>query len=402
MTSSMPHSSVWSENSAAPQSIAGRPDVPRSPAGRTTVLDGLRSLVLLVLLVHFSDDVPFSPAWQAGHLALQVTAAVALDVFFVLSGFLITGILLATRDHPHYFRNFFVRRVLRIFPLYYGFLLVFFVVLPAVSMRFEPLEPIQHVYYWAYLVNIVRNFGADIAPSTGHFWSLAVEEQFYVLWPAVVYACSPTSLKRVCIGLLVAGPALRAVMVYVLPDPVALHQLYRFDVLAMGALLAVLWRTGEDRSQLRHHVMRGAAVALASAVTLGVAAALSLASITVAIATFSSASAYLAGAFFLMTLQAPSDGVWARFWSSWPLRRIGMYSYAIYVLHDPIVDVFARYGIVHMPSTVGQAVRYCLVMIPVCVGAGALSWHLFEVHFFRLKDHFTYARPIAGSPAGER
>jgi peptidoglycan/LPS O-acetylase OafA/YrhL len=376
----------------------------RPPIGRRIAkLDGLRSLVILVLLVHFTDSVAFDAAGQRIVLGLQTTALIALDVFFVLSGFLITGILLDTKNGPDYFRNFFLRRLLRIFPLYYGFLVLYFVVLPTVSDRFEPLEPAQHLYYWGYLINVAKAFDWEIARSTGHLWSLAVEEQFYLVWPVVVYACSTAGLRGVCIACLVLSPIARVFIAHALPDTTAYHQLVRLDVLALGGLVALIVRSSDGTHGVRRWMFGGAAAAVTAA-----GMSFAFASSQTAAAMFSSASAYLAGAFFLVTLQSPDVSLWSRLVGSWPLRQIGTYSYAIYVLHDPLADSLARFGIVNMPQRgVREAVWYCAVMLPLCIAAGAVSWHAYEKQFVRFKGLFAYSGPIAskrptapGSPLG--
>jgi peptidoglycan/LPS O-acetylase OafA/YrhL len=152
-------------------------------------LDGLRGLaILFVMAYHYIA--PFSFAADSGVTRKISTIASCLwsgvDVFFVLSGFLITGILLRAKDRPRYFTTFYMRRVLRIFPLYYGALVVIFLVVPC----FVAIEPaaVKRIYdsqgwLWAYsqdIAMVVHNedyFNVDWL-WIGHFWSLAVEEHF--------------------------------------------------------------------------------------------------------------------------------------------------------------------------------------------------------------------------------
>ncbi len=114
-----------------------------------------------------------------------------VDLFFVLSGFLITGILLDTRELPGYFKNFYVRRALRIFPLYYTMLAVLFLLTPWLHLQWHT----GHIAYLFYAGNIAYNLNPDLAqvrPAVSflHLWSLAVEEQFYLIWPLVVLMVS--------------------------------------------------------------------------------------------------------------------------------------------------------------------------------------------------------------------
>ncbi len=373
------------------QQVASASPDPGTPGPRIPVLDGLRSLVILVLIVHYTDSVDLAPVAKTVFYLTQLVASVGLDVFFALSGFLITGILLDTRGATGYFKNFYSRRVLRIFPLYYGTLLIFLIVLPNVSNRFdnERLGWSQHAYYWTYLVNVAESFAWHVAPSTGHFWSLGVEEQFYVLWPAVVYACSRRQLRVVCAGLLVISPFIRFYLVHVLPQTPAFHQLERFDVIAIGGLMALAFREPGGMASFGRWLMPAAAVGIAVMV-----AGFATVPLLEAEALFSSASPYVAALVLLITLQAGPQTGWSRVVGSWPLRRIGMYSYGIYVLHDPLADTIARFGFLDYPRQGPiEALVYCAKMVPIAVVAGALSWHVYERPFLRLKSRFSYGRP---------
>ena len=145
-------------------------------------------------------------------LAIQrLTGAgwVGVDLFFVLSGFLITSILYEAKQSDGYFKNFYMRRVLRIFPLYYGVLFVAFAVVPL----FHPYQTgfyktISHnqIFLWTYLQNYVQLPWEGWAGFT-HFWSLAVEEQFYLVWPAVVFLLNRRALMGVSIGMVVTALA---------------------------------------------------------------------------------------------------------------------------------------------------------------------------------------------------
>jgi len=171
-----------------------------SSADHVPALDGLRGLaILLVLARHTANELqPGRGLDVAVKRVLQVGWS-GVDLFFVLSGFLITGILLDARGGRHYFRNFYMRRSLRIFPVYYGSLFVTFAVLPffVATPLFAVLQRNQ-LWYWTYLVNVLSPLtgGTGTPYNTAHLWSLAVEEQFYLLWPAVVWVSGPRRLLR--------------------------------------------------------------------------------------------------------------------------------------------------------------------------------------------------------------
>src|SRR5205823_1934832 len=127
-----------------------------------------------------------------------------VDLFFVLSGFLITGILCDAKGRDGYFRNFFTRRILRIFPLYYGFLGVVFLLLPRVTPFGRHLAALLHyqVWYWTYLLNVLISLrGWPPVADFNHFWLLAVEDQFYLVWPFVVYMLGRRALLAACVGI---------------------------------------------------------------------------------------------------------------------------------------------------------------------------------------------------------
>ena len=182
-------------------------------------LDGLRGMAILGVIL-FHAAVEYAPSTLSGK-ALGAVFNVGwggVDLFFVLSGFLITGILLETRGTAGFFRNFYARRTLRIFPLYYGVLFVIFVVLP----HYRPFDTpgLQTIarnqgWFWTYLTNfgfIVHGsvFGNSDWLLLNHFWSLAVEEQFYLVWPLLVYLLSGRSLRVICVFLFVEALFLRS------------------------------------------------------------------------------------------------------------------------------------------------------------------------------------------------
>src|SRR5271168_1894347 len=172
---------------------------------RVPQLDAVRGIaILLVMLVNTSEKYP--------ELHLQHFIAngwMGVDLFFVLSGFLITGILLDTRSSEHYFKTFYARRVLRILPLYYSVLVFMFVVVPLLRPAdahsiFERASP-----WWAFplfLQNFLVARSTNATGPLGVAWSLAIEEQFYLLWPLVVRYCPIRLLRRLATILILLSP----------------------------------------------------------------------------------------------------------------------------------------------------------------------------------------------------
>ena len=125
-----------------------------------------------------------------------------LDLFFVLSGFLITGVLLDARETPNRVRNFYVRRGLRVLPLYYGVVFALVVLWPLFRPDGTPaIDTLRHNqwWYWFHATNFISRLPGAMPYNTGHFWSLAVEEQFYLIWPWLVFTLSPKTLLRLCL-----------------------------------------------------------------------------------------------------------------------------------------------------------------------------------------------------------
>src|SRR5919106_250426 len=182
-------------------------------------LDGLRGIaVILVMLHHFAlyGTKPVSLFVDKALKAVLLSGWIGVDLFFVLSGFLITGILIDSKGGTRYFRTFYARRFLRIFPLYYGFLLAFLVLVPLlhpVGSAFTALLTEQG-WYWTYLIN--WKIGLTGWPEyyiLGHFWTLAVEEQFSVFWPLVVFFSGRKTLLRTCCLLLLVCLAIRSSLI---------------------------------------------------------------------------------------------------------------------------------------------------------------------------------------------
>lgn len=204
---------------------------------RVASLDGVRALAaLLVMGFHFVGQFGGQgPEWirQA-----SVAGQTGVDLFFVLSGFLITRILLETAGSKGYFRAFYGRRVLRIFPLYFVFLGLYFFLLPRVLGRDTP-DFMAQVWSWCFLENVGQTFPTLGSQGPAHYWSLAVEEHFYLVWPFIVASFSRRTLLRIIVAVLVLSPVLRFVVashgqsVFFLTPT-------RLDGLSLGAGLAIL------------------------------------------------------------------------------------------------------------------------------------------------------------------
>jgi peptidoglycan/LPS O-acetylase OafA/YrhL len=221
-----------------------------TPPRHYPALDGMRAIAIVgVLALHYLDRAPMSRTGPARYLGELISyGEYGVDLFFVLSGFLITGILLGSRESPSYFRTFYIRRALRIFPLYYSVLLVLTVLVPALvpSTPDSAHSPYMSTWWFStYFANWpISRAGWGVSPRTmPHFWTLAMEEQFYLVWPAVILAVPRRRLVALCVAMLAAAMILRALLLYrwSLLAVIPVNTLVRLDGLVMGAIVASWW-----------------------------------------------------------------------------------------------------------------------------------------------------------------
>jgi peptidoglycan/LPS O-acetylase OafA/YrhL len=373
---------------------------PQGAGPRILALDGLRGVaILLVMICHFTHDWSSTTADRAFY-ALTQTGGLGVDLFFVLSGFLITGILVDAKGSNHYFRNFYIRRALRILPLYYG-LVAALVLLPMLGMfrnGFLTSSVARYqAWYWTHAVNwlIALSGSFAVVPAElGILWSLAIEEQFYFIWPLIVFALSPARLIRVCLGVIAASYLLRMMLCVAgaPPDTISVATFARVDPLAVGALVALLIRSPAAWDRL---VAWAPGVVWITAPALIGMAASSLSRGSVGVTLSLAASAPLWGGVLVLTLAASPWGLWHRACTSGFLRQFGKYSYAMYLFHNIVqLRVLAPLGITKrlMPPIQGSFLHVQLLIFTIGValsfGVAYASWHLYEKHFLRLKQLF--------------
>jgi peptidoglycan/LPS O-acetylase OafA/YrhL len=374
-------------------------------SGLIPELDGVRGIaILLVLLFHFQGPKPASIPSIV--LIPQGLGWSGVDLFFVLSGFLITGILVETRRSGNYFSSFYARRMLRIFPLYLVFIFACFEIALPLAHHFgygEHSNNSLQMWYWLHLSNWRSAFGQDVGPLS-HLWSLSIEEQFYLIWPMVVLLVRPSRLGYVCLALMVIPLSLRLAFVNSGFGWELLHRLtpFRIDSLAVGCLIALLVRNklwlSIVRPRLRLITSFALALLLAVLVFAKTPSPGSPLMITWGYTTFALAYGCLV---FSAYLYSGSSRWLASQLRSAPLRAFGRYSYAMYVIHWPIVGLLSKVLAPLAPKNGGIVLWILspLLGILISFALSLVSWNLLEKHFLRLKGRFV-ARPSESSVGG--
>jgi peptidoglycan/LPS O-acetylase OafA/YrhL len=365
---------------------------------RLPALDGVRGLAaLLVVMLHVTMQIK-DPTGVGAFILKKVFLIgwTGVDLFFVLSGFLITGILDDAKGSSNYFRVFYARRMLRILPLYYGALLVLFVMPHLVTAPGAPkffVSIKDQLWYWFYLQNF-HPLPPLFVGLAGHFWSLAVEEQFYLVWPLVILLLSRKNALRLCMFLFIFSIAYRALIHVVNPifaSPV--NTLAQLDGLTVGSALALLYRTPGGTDWIRRRLP------LLTAASLGGIVAIYVVDIpSVKRALIRTFLALLFGCVLTYAIEQ-REGLLQRFFSSRVMRFFGKYSYGMYVLHVPLVPIAFLAGITprrlaFFGSELLGALLYIAVMVTASTAAAWVSYNIYEKHFLRFKRHFAYRRPL--------
>lgn len=385
--------------------------------GHIPALDGIRGAAILVVLLHHSNCTE-----HADSLVLKVlqrffaSGWVGVDLFFVLSGFLITGILSDAKGRARYFTDFYLRRVLRIFPLYYGAVALMLVAFPYLFPARQEAHAIlakSQVWYWTYLINyaIVLVLKGWPPYGTGHFWSLAVEEQFYLIWPLLIFLLSRKRALHVSMALVVLGPICRALCLGILaPLPfngtltgnaVANYMFLpgRMDALAIGATIALAAREQGGMISLLAPARRLLPLSLAVLAVLAIVShgSLSWSHRPTQIVGYS-ALGLACGALLVIGTVSPRTTLVGRITQSAFLRFLGRFSYSVYIFHVPIMLWLQDYWVatgdslaIHGSKLLGQ-VAFTLVGSSMSIAFAVFTWYAYEVHFLRLKRFFDPSR----------
>ncbi len=367
---------------------------------RFPALDGLRALAIVaVFLDHYGGG-------SHGGLVLNLLNRVRLygwmgvDLFFVLSGFLITGILYDTLGDSKYFRRFFARRSLRIFPIFYAVFALLLLLTPLTLYQWRA----GHLLFLLYLGNLIGNYDfsyygivahrfPDAKAEISHFWSLCVEEQFYLLWPVVVFALRRRRLIVVAILLSIVAAFLRLAL-YLHGGAHAVDQWgarmlpTRMDSLLIGGTLALLLRgrfADAVQRSCKWLLLFGGAATLVIVSLDGPRRDLLFSFILYSVLAIACAG--------LVGCTLRPESVCYRLFNLTPLRILGKYSYGFYVYHllfqrlwiDLLIILGVRFHSLALAGTIALTLNFA-----VTFAVSKLSYDCFESRFLRYKRHFEY------------
>lgn len=369
--------------------------------GFIPALDGLRGIAIILVLIHHATLYRPDQGVDGWIAILPLSGWWGVDLFFVLSGFLITGILLDSRDSRNYYTSFYARRALRIFPLYYVCLFLGLVLLPLLPelsrVIVGPYDLPPKLPYWLYLTNFSIADRGMVHGWLDVAWSLAIEEQFYIVWALVVFLCPPRYLGILCTALLIFGPLARtsALAKGMQPEDVYVITLFRLDGLSIGALLAWAQRYATLPSSPKVIALTGVACVVGMA-TIVIDAGHAwwwgprMQQIGFSVIAVTGATMLIAA------VMLPASNWWPRALSAGWLRAFGKYSYCLYLIHLPILRLVREYvfeprdyNYLFPSPWVAQLIFYVLATAPAFLLA-RVSWSFFEGPILRLKEKFPY------------
>lgn len=353
-------------------------------------LDGIRGLaVLMVFADHYGDIALHNHSailLIAQHI--KATGWIGVDFFFALSGYLITGILWRTKHDKHRARNFYAKRVLRLLPVYYG---VWAFLLCYVAMHTSLWQPRVFLAYLFYVGNFVAPYHQSVGPFlVAHFWSLAVEEQFYLLWPVVLWNMpNRRSALRLLGGAFAFSVLLKvAFLIFHVNLPVYFYTPTHMESITAGSFLALAFVEWPELCQ--RYAKLGFKVALAALVIAFVVYG-GLADQNLAVDIVAFPLVAILGTSLIVRSQDPASPL-SRLMNMRVLRFYGKISYGFYIYHYLLRNILKRF--IYMPihhvmksHLLAGAIYFPLALI-ICTVISASSFYFYEKPFLRLKRRF--------------
>jgi len=357
-------------------------------------IDGLRALsIILVIFFHSNLFVGY---WDNHSVAFNVLNSfdAGVSFFFLISGFLITGILVDTKQVDGFFKKFYARRFLRIFPLYYLILIFAFLVVPQFEHpRLEKWSNVESSWYWLFLSNYYIALKGQFQHGLVDLsWSLSIEEQFYMLWPLVVFYLKPRNIFRVSIFCILFSLSLRVLLKVNGVGDLAIHvfTFTRLDGLCLGAILALGYRKMvklPDLSKVPY---------LIGVIPLIIHYILILRTDSFSLFLRGTLSYTLVAFFFAFIFMKVISSEKTIF-NNPLLIMIGKYSYGIYLTHYPIASFlkpvvssilesnYSTLGVIYLLQ-----LAYSSAVLVISLAVSFCIFHAYEKHFLKLKKYFAY------------
>lgn len=363
---------------------------------RLSALDGLRALAIIPVMLHHS------PAMRAAVPEFQSGWA-GVDLFFVLSGYLITGILVRSKSKPGYYKNFYARRALRIWPIYYLFLLVIIFVVPRLAKPSPAQWPVEFApwFYFVFLQNLFLNF--NFIPFLAPTWSLVVEEQFYLVWPLLNSLLTKRAMVLVCACGFFASPVIRALLFRLGGSPAIIYGLTfaHMDGLLAGALVAQLPLNFLE--SVRGRVL--GCTLLVTGAGIFLIESYRFAEIRNSIFSFSGLALLFSGLLMVTLSSYHNHGTLSKLLSLSPLAYVGTISYCLYLIHELVQVVILKSPLVtHLPEITPSFLRFgwqLALEFGACIALASLSWFWFESPVLELKKFFGNSETMTSTAAAQ-
>jgi peptidoglycan/LPS O-acetylase OafA/YrhL len=367
---------------------------------RIKELDGLRGIaVILVISFHLfkrAATLTEQPILRE-FSNLTTVGWVGVDIFFALSGFLITSILLKAKGSEHYFRNFYIRRILRIFPLYYVAIALVLLFVPNLEPEFinsRGRTLLLMMIYQQNWIPLLKNYYLTLY--LGVTWSLAIEEQFYFLWPFIVYKLSREQLIKVGLSYIALSILARILGIIFWPDltQISLFFYYapfaRFEEILFGGLLAVFLTFDGVRQKILRFSMTIFIASLSGFVALCLLSNTlnpTRANIPLTAGAYTTIALFSVGLIGIFITYPPQHLLRHIFQNS-VLTFFGKHSYSMYLFH--LIPVLLLLDILSRNSIHGWAiyVLYSAASLVATIAIALLTWNLLEKHMLNLKKYF--------------
>jgi peptidoglycan/LPS O-acetylase OafA/YrhL len=337
-------------------------------------LDGLRGIAIAVVLLYHCHT-----KLESSHLDVVAKWGwIGVNLFFVLSGFLITGIIVDSRDDPRFFRNFYARRGLRIWPVYFLLLLLNFFFVPLIFGNFWWALHETRSAPWAHYIFFIQNLLFAALPGTlGPTWSLAIEEQFYLFWAPIARFARNAALLPLLIAVFVASPFIRLGTNGLLTQ---VHTLRHLDGLAIGALIALALRMFSFSRDAWKKLAAGGLVLGASGAVMMQFHGSNFTDTLLALG--------FGGLLIAALLVTGKPSLYGRFLVWRPLKYLGTISYGLYLIHILCFVLIGAFDLKMAKYGIWGDLSVVVVRIALSVTAASVLWFGFERPILRLKKYF--------------